>query len=711
MSKLPSVVSSIPQDLKAFINQVREALDGRSGEKFVTVNDLIRGGLAAPGPSNTIVPPAGVVGTPATPKNVQANGAIQNIIVTWDDPLYNGHAYAEVWGSSTDNLGEAVQVGMTPGAIFVDAVGPSVIRYYWVRFVNVLGVQGAFNAVAGVRGETGADVDYLLDVLTGQITESQLFTSLGTKINNIAVNTTAIQTEATVRANADSSLASQITTVQASVGSNTTAIQQEATARVNADNSLFAQYTVKIDINGYVSGFGLASTANNATPFSEFAVRADRFYVASPSGPGITPIIPFIVNTTSQTVNGVAVPPGVYMDAAFVKNGTITNTKIGNAAIDDAKIVSLTAAKLTAGDISVGNYIQSTGFITGSQGWRIHGNGTAEFAAASIRGTLTAAQINSNGLSIRDTNGNIILNAGTGNFTGSLDGTAASTVVSNASTALSTANSASSAASSAQSTANSAVTTANSASTTATTANTTANSALAGLSNKISNDARNVLSGGGGIAIGSLAWDTSGNRTSGSGIGITRAGIASFNPSGGATFILNGSNGDASFSGTLSAAGGTFAGTLTAQAINAVNTVNIAGNAVTIPLTATGAQGVAFNTSTSATIRTSSAFYPANTSITALFTALKTQFGRGDIYVVLNCLTSSNDLVATFAGAGAGNLIQTMGPNGDKVAAVFSGSYIIPYDGNFKVEAIVSNNFGDQWVADYCTIIVLGSKR
>ena len=706
MSKLPSVVSSIPQDLKAFINQVREALDGRNGEKLVTVNDLIRGGLAVPGPNNTVVPPAGggVVGTPATPRNVQASGAIQNIIVTWDDPLYNGHAYAEVWGSSTDNLGEAVQVGMTPGAIFVDAVGPSVIRYYWVRFVNVLGVQGAFNAVAGVQGVTGPAVDYLLDTLAGQITESELYNDLNGRIDEI----------------------------DGGPGGTT---------------GLLSKYTIKVDLAGHVAGYGIAATDNNGTPTSSFGVRADQFWVAPPStvsatapttnlyvgyvwiDSGVSPsvtryyngtgwqttqvkgAIPFVVQASPTTINGVAVPAGVYIDAAYIQNGTITNAKIGNAAIDDAKIVNLTAAKLTAGSIGVGSFIESTGFITGSQGWRIHGNGFAEFGAAAIRGQLTAAQINSNGLSIRDTNGNVILNAGTGNFTGSLDGTAASTVVSNASTALSTANTANSTASTAQSTASSALSTANSASSTASSAQSTANSALSGLSTKLNSNARNVLAGSGGLATGTLNWDSSGNRISGFGVGITQSGLAAYNSSGAVTFVLGGSSGNAIFAGALSAATGTFSGSLTAQAVNAVNTVNIAGNAVTIPLTATGAQGVAFNTSTSATIRTSSAFYPANTSITTLFTALKTQFGRGDIYVVLNCLTASNNLVATFAGASAGNLIQTMGPNGDKVAAVFSGSYIIPYDGDFKVEAVVSNNFGDQWVADYCTILVLGSKR
>jgi hypothetical protein len=47
---------------------------------------------------------------------------------------------------------------------------------------------------------------------------------------------------------------------------------------------------------------------------------------------------------------------------------------------------------------------------------------------------------------------------------------------------------------------------------------------------------------------------------------------------------LNASGG--TFNGNLSAAGGTFSGTLTAAAINAVNTINLAGQAVTIPVNA-----------------------------------------------------------------------------------------------------------------------------
>lgn len=112
------------------------------------------------------------------------------------------------------------------------------------------------------------------------------------------------------------------------------------------------QYTVKIDNNGYVAGFGLASTAVNSTPFSDFIVRADRFSISSPSGPSVAPKTPFIVTTTASVINGVSVPAGVYIDTAAIQNGSIVNAKIGDATIESAKIVSLNADKIVANSLS-----------------------------------------------------------------------------------------------------------------------------------------------------------------------------------------------------------------------------------------------------------------------------------------------------------------------------------------------------------------------
>jgi hypothetical protein len=125
------------------------------------------------------------------------------------------------------------------------------------------------------------------------------------------------------------------------------AVQTLATTTAGPDG-LTAQYTVKIDNNGYVTGYGLSSTTNNGTPTSEFLVRADRFAIAAV---GQTAIVPFIVQTSPTTINGVSVPAGVFINDAYIRNGTITNAKIANAAIDDAKIASLSADKITAGSI------------------------------------------------------------------------------------------------------------------------------------------------------------------------------------------------------------------------------------------------------------------------------------------------------------------------------------------------------------------------
>jgi hypothetical protein len=222
-------------------------------------------------------------------------------------------------------------------------------------------------------------------------------------------------------------------------------LQAEGTARAGADGQLFAQYTVKIDSNGTVTGYGLASdSTSTAGQRSSFAVRADQFYVApattfsqesAPAGTSVgqlwfrpstqvtttwngsswqpyTTSFPFIVQTVPTTINGQAVPAGTYIDTAMIRDGTIVNAKIGNATIDDAKIATLSATKITAGSMQVGSYIQSTGFTSGSVGWKISADGNAEFNNGVFRGSLSAATGTFSGA----------LSGATGTFAGSLSG-------------------------------------------------------------------------------------------------------------------------------------------------------------------------------------------------------------------------------------------------------------------------------------------------
>ena len=214
---------------------------------------------------------------------------------------------------------------------------------------------------------------------------------VATDDTRIAANAADIVTEQTARANADTALSNQITTLTSTVNGNTAAIQAEASTRASETGNLFGKYTVKVDLNGYVTGYGLASTVNNGTPTSEFTVVADKFSIApvqtdNTANDGS----PFFHRTTATTINGVSVPAGTYMKAAYIHDATITNAKIANLAVDNAKIADVSAGKLTAGSIAVGQYIQSAGYIAGSAGWRINGDGNAELSNAVVRGTVYA---------------------------------------------------------------------------------------------------------------------------------------------------------------------------------------------------------------------------------------------------------------------------------------------------------------------------------
>jgi len=372
-----------------YAQRVRETLMtylGRQGnplDRGLTLRDLIENGIVKLGagwrsggtvpplkPGQSIIPDdLNDMTPPPTPTGFAVDAALTNIFIEHDPPLFTmgrGYKQTRVYGATVlpgdplPTFSQAIEITQFSGTFHAHPSNPATTWRLWIKWETNNGVLSATPAggTNGLEAVTGQDVNLLLEVLTGQITESQLYQDLATRLDGIEANGVAIQ--------------------------------QEQTTRISETGELFAKYTVKVDMNGYVSGFGLASTANNATPTSEFAVRADRFYIANPTGPSIEPAVPFIVQTTPTTINGVSVPVGVYMTDAFIRNGTITNVKIGNAAIDDAKVANLSASKLTAGSIGVGQYIQSTNYIPNSQGWRINGDGNAELSNAIVRGTVFA---------------------------------------------------------------------------------------------------------------------------------------------------------------------------------------------------------------------------------------------------------------------------------------------------------------------------------
>lgn len=394
---LPKTPIKGDPETRRFLEAVRQRVESVE-DSAVTVADMRSAGFFERNGINVGSSTAtGEVQAPSVPTNLQADGAFETVVLTWDYVDYVGHSNTRIYRSNTNVFADAEVLANIEGRIYADLVGSNKTYYYWVSNVNNNGIESATSQSAGVVGVTLPNTQFILNLLTNSITESQLYSTLGTRINLIdgdstltgSVNArlnavqTDLQTQITANGSAiitvqdvNASQATQITSLGTRTGvaeSNITNLQtttanqatsiSQLTSTVSGNttsiqtltsttNGLNAQYTVKIDTNGYVSGFGLASTANNATPFSSFIVRADRFSISSPSGPSIPPKTPFIVTTTTTIVNGVSVPAGVYIDSAVIQNGSITNAKIGNATIESAKIVSLNADKIVANSLS-----------------------------------------------------------------------------------------------------------------------------------------------------------------------------------------------------------------------------------------------------------------------------------------------------------------------------------------------------------------------
>jgi predicted phage tail protein len=139
--------------------------------------------------------------------------------------------------------------------------------------------------------------------------------------------------------------ATAITQLTATVGENTSAIQETAEAFADVDGNLRTMWSVKMSVtaNGqYVAaGIGLGIENVGGVFQSQFLVSADRFAIVNTIAGGAVSV-PFAVQGGQ-----------VFMNSAFIADGTITNAKIGS-------------------------YISSTNYIAGQQGWLLNKDGTLE---------------------------------------------------------------------------------------------------------------------------------------------------------------------------------------------------------------------------------------------------------------------------------------------------------------------------------------------
>lgn len=187
----------------------------------------------------------------------------------------------------------------------------------------------------------------------------------------------------------------RVAAVRSTADGNAAAIQ----AHARSINGLEAQYTVKIDANGKVAGFGLATTPKNGTPESKFIVNADRFGIGAT---GKADVFPFVVDTQKNRVG---------VNGELVVNGKAIVDRLNAGDIHGDKIAAntLNANRLTAGSVTAREI--GAGAVTARE------IGANAVTADKIK-VADLSAVSSNLGSI--TGGS--LNIGEGNFTVSSDG-------------------------------------------------------------------------------------------------------------------------------------------------------------------------------------------------------------------------------------------------------------------------------------------------
>jgi len=192
-NNLPTVSSPLPRDLQQFVQRVREALDGGVVDAVLTARKLVAAGLITTNVSGNINPVVNpiVIESPRPPSNLSASGAHASIIVSWNAPTYQGHAYSEIWAHTSNVIGDAVLVGMTAGNSFAHTLGSNASRYYWARNINHNGVASSFNKTAGTLASTSQSPNFLMEILVetfGTNSQSPFFQiDTATTINGVQV--------------------------------------------------------------------------------------------------------------------------------------------------------------------------------------------------------------------------------------------------------------------------------------------------------------------------------------------------------------------------------------------------------------------------------------------------------------------------------------------------------------------------------------------
>lgn len=311
-----------------------------------------------------------VIGAPSAPTFIQWTPGIfsadivpvMNVTATTDTSFefwYTG----EVPASSISAVEDEAQFLGRASQWTLHGLKADTTYYMYVRTKNAFGVSQFVEA----SGKASFDIPGMIDLIDEAIRDSEAFENLTGKIdtniegilqNALDNNSTVdhqfaingevradIITVKTTVATVSEALAQLETQVQAQIGDLSAAVNEKLTATVTDNGTAKASYTLRVGINRndvyYGAGMAIGIEPSGSSYKSTIAFNADQFGIYTGSDAGNYQL-------AFAAVNG-----QVFIRSAFIQDGSIDNAKIGN-------------------------FIQSSNYVSGTTGWRLDKGGTFE---------------------------------------------------------------------------------------------------------------------------------------------------------------------------------------------------------------------------------------------------------------------------------------------------------------------------------------------
>lgn len=326
---------------------------------------------------------------PGDPDNnlvLTAVPAFGGIDVAWSFPGTNPHAVAHVllYRATSPNRSSANQISVVSGNFYYDKLNSASTFYYWIRIVSVNGTTGEWIGPASARPRKL--IDDLIVELTGKIDAGVLATSLRQEIDKITSSYVELGKEIEDRLAQNSALTNALALITARANEVEVFVQNEITKRVEGDNALVNQ----------VQLIAAANTNNTALITNERTVRvtADEalardvsaLYVRTRDNTAAV-LQETLARTTADSA--LAIDISSLVTKTNTTNGLIDAERLLRIKGDDAVAIIANSARLAADNAAAATIDISTAKIgysalVGVTGTPYDGNGSTEVYPASV---------------------------------------------------------------------------------------------------------------------------------------------------------------------------------------------------------------------------------------------------------------------------------------------------------------------------------------